>query len=81
VEPSSSLLNPQADLQVKLTYKPLKESSMRGVVRFTLEPFGSVYELPVRIAREGQIRKPAAPPGAPADGVPAPAVPAPTVPK
>jgi hypothetical protein len=67
VEPNSSLLVPEADLQVKLTYKPLKESSMRGEVRFTLEPFGSVYVLPVRLAREGQAPKPAA--------VPAPAVP------
>jgi len=55
VEPSSSLLDPQANLHVKLTYKPLKVSSMRGVVRFTLQPFGTVYALPVSIA-------PAAPP-------------------
>ncbi len=69
VEPNSSLLDPQADLQVKLTYKPLKESSMQGQVRFTLEPFGSVIVLPVNIAREGQIPKPAAP-AAPAPAVP-----------
>jgi hypothetical protein len=67
VEPNSSLLNPQADFQVKLTYKPLKESPMRGEVRFTVEPFGSVYVLPVRLVREAQTPKPAA--------VPAPAVP------
>ena len=62
VEPNSSLVIPQADFQVNLTYKPLKESSMRGEVRFTVEPFGSVYVLPVRLAREVQTPKPAAVP-------------------
>jgi len=61
VEPHEALLNPQADFHVKLTYKPLKESAMRGEVRFSLEPFGSVYVLPVRIAREAPAPKPAAP--------------------
>jgi hypothetical protein len=58
VEPTSSLLNPQADLVVKITYKSLKESSMRGVVRFTVEPFGGVYVLPVRIASGTSAPKP-----------------------
>jgi len=61
VEPTSSLVNPESDLVVKLTYKPLKESSMRGVVRFSLEPFGSVYVLPVRIVRGTSPSKPDAP--------------------
>jgi hypothetical protein len=49
-------------------------------VLFTLEPFGSVYVLPVRLAREGQIRKRAASPSAPAGAVPAPAPAAPAAP-
>ena len=81
VDPNSSQLNPQADLKVKLTYKPRPESSLRGAVLFSLEPFGSVYVLPVRLAREEQVRKPGAAPAAPAPATPSPAVPTPTVPK
>ncbi len=75
VEPNNIMVNPQADAPFKITYKPRPESPLQGRVLFTLEPFGSVYVLPVRIARERQIRKPAAAPVAPADAVPAPAVP------
>jgi hypothetical protein len=71
VEPHDIMVKPQADVPFKITYKPRTESSMRGVVLFTLEPFGSGIYLPVRIAREGQTRKPAAPtvPAAPAPAV------------
>jgi len=71
VEPNSVMASPQADVPFKITYKPRSESAVRGVVLFTLEPFGSVYVLPVRLAREGQTRKPAA---AAAPAAPAPAV-------
>ncbi len=62
VEPYSSLVTAQGDFQVKLTYTPLKESSMQGHVRFTVEPFGTVIDLPVSIAREVQAPKPPAAP-------------------
>ena len=61
VEPSEALVNAQADLPVKISYKPLQESALRGVVRFTVEPFGSVYNLPVRIATRTPAPKPALP--------------------
>ena len=80
VEPNNVMVNPQADVPFKITYKPRPESPVRGVVLFTLEPFGSVYVLPVRLAREGQIRKRAASPSAPAGAVPAPAPAAPAAP-
>jgi len=75
VEPNNVMVDPQADVRFKITYKPHPESSVRGGVLFTLEPFGSVIVLPVRFAREGQTSKPAA------AAVPAPAAPAPAVPK
>ena len=77
VEPHDIMVKPQADVPFKITYKPRSESSMRGVVLFTLEPFGSGIYLPLRIAREGQIRQRATPttPTAPAPAVPTPAVP------
>jgi hypothetical protein len=92
VEPSSIMANAQADVPFKITYKPRAESAVQGQVVFTLEPFGSVYVLPVRLAREGQIRRraaPAVPGGAapasaetgPAAPAPAPAAPAPGVPR
>ncbi len=61
VEPNDVLVNPQADMPFKITYKPANPSSVRGQVRFTLEPFGSTYILPVRIAREAPAQKTAAP--------------------
>ena len=61
VEPNNLLVDSQADVPFKIIYKPRPESSLRGTVLFTLEPFGSVYVLPVRFAREGQTPKPAAP--------------------
>jgi hypothetical protein len=76
IEPNDILVNPQADVPFKITYKPRPESPVRGVVLFTLEPFGSVYTLPLRLAREGQIRNPAAvAPAAPATSAPAPTAP------
>ena len=69
VEPNDIMVSPQADVPFKITYKPHAESAIRGGVLFTIEPFGSVYVLPVRLAREEQRPKPAAP------AVPAPAVP------
>ena len=83
VEPNDVMVNPQADVAFKITYKQHPESAMRGAVLFTLEPFGTVYVLPLRLVREGQIRKPAvtapiAPASAPA---PAPAVPDPAAAK
>jgi len=82
VEPNDLMVDPGADVPFKVTYKPHPESSMRGGVLFTVEPFGSVVGLPVRFARERQA--PAAPaPGNPATAAPtgtAPAAPAPTVP-
>jgi len=84
VEPNDIMVNAQADVPFKITYKPRPESAVQGQVQFTLEPFGSVYVLPVRLAREGQIRRRAAPavPGgaAPASANPAPAAPAPAAP-
>jgi len=81
VEPNDVMVNAQADVPFKITYKPIPESSMQGEVRFTVEPFGSVYVLPVRLAREGQIRRRAVPvvPGGAAPTSPAPA-PAPAEP-
>jgi hypothetical protein len=55
VEPKESFVNAQADLTVKITYKPVKPKAGRALVRFTVEPFGSVYGLPVIVT---------APPGA-----------------
>jgi hypothetical protein len=84
VEPNSMMVNPQGDVPFKITYKPRPESSVQGGVLFTLEPFGSVYVLPVRLTREGQIRRSGAPavPGdaTPSSAVPAPAAPAPAAP-
>jgi hypothetical protein len=71
VEPNDVMVNAQADVPFKITYKPHPESSMQGGVLFTVEPFGSVIALPVRFARERQLPKPAAPvPVAPAPAVP-----------
>ncbi|MEO8050733.1 MAG: hypothetical protein ABI833_09990 [Acidobacteriota bacterium] len=61
VEPNDVLVNPKADVSFKITYKPLSESSMRGAVLFTLEPFGSTYVLPVRILRQAPAPKTADP--------------------
>jgi hypothetical protein len=84
VEPRDIMVNPQGDMSFKITYKPHPESSVRGAVLFTVEPFGNIIILPVRLTRDGQIRKPGvAAPAAPASPAPAPApaVPAPTDPK
>jgi hypothetical protein len=81
VEPNNIMVNPQADVSFKLTYKPRPESPVLGRVLFTLEPFGSVYVLPVRLGRERQTRNPAVPAATvPAPAAPAQAVPAPNVP-
>jgi len=80
VEPNDIMVNPQADVPFKITYKPRPESPVRGAVLFTLEPFGSVYVLPVRLAREGQTRKGAVSPAVPADGAPGAAAPSPVPP-
>jgi len=77
VEPNDRLVDPQADVPFKIIYKPRPESAIRGGVLFTLEPFGSVYVLPVRLAREGQTLRPAAPAASP---LPVPAVPPQRVP-
>ena len=69
VEPNDKLVDAQADAAFKIVYKPRPDSSLRGMVLFAVEPFGSVYVLPVRLARERQIPKPAAPP-APVPAVP-----------
>jgi hypothetical protein len=61
VEPSDLLVDAKADVPFKIVYKPRPESALRGEVRFTLEPFGSVYVLPVRLARATPAPKPAAP--------------------
>lgn len=79
VEPNDRLVDPQADVQFKIIYKSRPESSIRGGVLFNIEPFGSVYVLPVRLARERQP-KPGAPAAPAAPSVPAPAAPAPAVP-
>ena len=73
VEPNDLLVDAQADVQFKITYKPQPEQSTRGEVWFTLEPFGSVYILPVRFPRVRPAPKPAAAPGAPAGAAPSPA--------
>jgi hypothetical protein len=77
VEPNDIMVNAQADVPFKIAYKPRPESSLQGEVRFTLEPFGSVYVLPVRLAREGEIRRRATPPVVPGTAAPVPAAPAP----
>jgi hypothetical protein len=77
VEPNDIMVNARADAPFKITYKSHPESAARGGVLFTVEPFGSVYVLPVRLTREGQ----AARPGAPAPPVPSPGAPTPVVPK
>jgi hypothetical protein len=74
VEPNNHLVDAQADLQFKIIYKPSPESALRGAVLFAVEPFGSVYVLPVRLAAEGKTPRPGAP------AVPAPAAPAPAAP-
>jgi len=88
VEPNDVMVKPQEDVPFKITYKSRPESPVRGEVRFTLEPFGSVVVLPVRLAREGQAGRsgarvapaPVTPaPVAPDSVVPAPVVPAPAV--
>ena len=83
VEPNNLMVNPGADVPFKIVYKAHPESSMRGGVLFTVEPFGSVVGLPVRFARERQTPAAAAP-GNPAPAAPstpaAPAAPAPAVP-
>ena len=85
IEPNNVMVSPQADVPFKITYKPHPESSVRGGVLFTLEPFGSVIVLPVRFIREGQTPKSGArgvpAPAAPASAAPASAAPAPAVPK
>jgi hypothetical protein len=82
VEPNDVMVAPQADVPFKITYKPHPESSLRGGVLFSVEPFGSAIGLPVRFLREGQVLKPATS-AAPAGGNPAganPAAPAPASP-
>ncbi len=61
VEPNDIMVNPQADVPFKITYKPHPDSALRGGVLFTVEPFGGVIALPVRFAREGQALKKGAP--------------------
>jgi hypothetical protein len=85
VEPGDLMVNPGADVQFKIIYKPHPESSRRGGVLFSVEPFGSVVGLPVRFVRERQIPETAAPavpatvnPAAASPAAPAP--PASTVP-
>ena len=79
VEPNDRLVDPQADVQFKITYKSRPESALQGAVLFTLEPFSSVYVLPVRLAPEGRSSRPGAP-AAPAPAPPTPAAPAPAAP-
>ena len=83
VEPNDVMVKPQEDVPFKITYKSRPESPVRGEVRFTLEPFGSVVVLPVRLAREGARpgarvapARTAPAPVAPDSVVPAPVVPA-----
>ena len=58
VEPHDFFINPQAEQPVKISYKPLEEDPLRRTaVEFTIEPFGSVYVLPVRFVREGSTPK------------------------
>ena len=86
VEPNDVMVNPKGDAPFKITYKSHPESAVLGGVLFTVEPFSSVYVLPVRLGRERQTPKPAVPapaapaPAAPARAIPAPAAPAPAVP-
>src|SRR5579863_10120906 len=77
VEPNDLMADPQADVPFKIIYKPRPESPLRGVVQFTIEPFGSVYVLPVSLARERPAPKPAAAPDVPAAGAAPAAAPAP----
>jgi hypothetical protein len=52
VEPVDMLLTANAELPVKVSYKHTAGAPQRTVVEFTVEPFGSVYRVPVRFVRE-----------------------------
>jgi hypothetical protein len=52
VEPVDTLLTANAELPVKVSYKPTADAPRRTMVEFTIEPFGSVYRIPVRFIRE-----------------------------
>ena len=52
VEPVDMLLTANAELPVKVSYKHTADAPRRTVVEFTVEPFGSVYRIPVRFVRE-----------------------------
>jgi len=65
-EPRDFFVNPKAEVPIKITYKPMEGPTPRTVVAFTVEPFGSVYILPVRFIRETPPAKPSAPPPPPA---------------
>jgi hypothetical protein len=47
VEPVEKMLTADADLPVKVTYRPTAGAPRRTVVEFIVEPFDSVYRIPV----------------------------------
>lgn len=53
VEPVDTLLTANAELPVKVSYKPTAAAPRRTVVEFIIEPFDSVYRIPVRFIRQG----------------------------
>jgi len=53
VEPVDTLLTANAELPVKVSYKPTTGAPRRTIVEFIIEPFDSVYQIPVRFSRQG----------------------------
>ncbi len=52
VEPSSSLVNAQSDLNLRITYRPVDKGPAFVTVRLEVEPFGSVFLVQATIAPE-----------------------------
>jgi hypothetical protein len=52
VEPVDTLLTAKAELPVKVSYKPTADAPRQTAVEFTIEPFGSVYRVPVQFVRQ-----------------------------
>jgi hypothetical protein len=53
VEPVDTLLTANAELPVKVSYKPTTDAPRRTIIEFIIEPFDSVYRIPVRFSRQG----------------------------
>jgi hypothetical protein len=51
VDPVDRLLTANAELPVNVTYKPTGDVPPQTVIEFVVEPFGSVYRVPVKFVR------------------------------